>query len=116
MRVYAQAADYGDVGDIYEVEDNMSVATRRGSGGTDMRPAILKFLEETESGGEFGVGGIIVVTDGYLGHDSIVLPEECCVPILWLSSRDYMPFKGCKFAGEFYHFDAETGLLKELLP
>jgi predicted metal-dependent peptidase len=116
MEVHVQQSSYGPTEEIISISDAIigGNVNRTGYGGTNMRPGIMGFIEQTEEEEEYAVGGILVLTDSELGLDSLVTPEETDIPILWLNSRRHNPFKGHRFAGRMFFYDPETGLLDEL--
>lgn len=116
LEVYIQQASDGNVEDIKPLSEVVTHqgGTRLGSGGTDMRPAVLAFQEELEQGGPCRVGAIFVLTDGELDERSRVEPHEVDVPVYWLSYRSrHVPFRG-GYAGEWYWFSPETGEVVKL--
>ena len=116
MEVFVQQSSYGPCEEILPLSEAVigDNVNRVGYGGTNMRPGIMGFVEQTEEGGDYACGGIIVLTDSELGPDSLVKPEETDIPILWLNSRKHNPFKGHRFAGRMFFFDPETGYIEEL--
>ena len=105
--VIVQETSYGTVKNMWRLSDEgiKEFYGRNGYGGTNMRPGIDAFLEQWEFGGEFQVSGVIVMSDGELGTDSIIKPEECHLPLLWLFTRDRNPFKGKPVAGEVLYMN-----------
>lgn len=116
LEVYIQQASDGNVEDIKPLSEVVTQqgGHRLGSGGTDMRPAVLAFQEELEDGGPCRVGAIFVLTDGELDERSRVEPHEVDVPVYWLSYRArQVPFRG-GYAGEWYWFSPDTGEVVKL--
>lgn len=108
MEVYVLETSYGPTDEVWSISDKgvQDMYARVGYGGTNMRPGIDKFLELNEDSTEnVSVGGIIVLSDGELGHDSMITPEEIDIPLLWAFTRDVDPFRGQRYAGEVMYFD-----------
>lgn len=108
LEVFVLETSYGPTDEIWSITEAgvQDMYARIGYGGTNMKPGVMKFLELIEERDpDVQVGGIIVLSDGELGDDSRVTPEECDVPLLWAFSRDINPFKGRRFAGEIMYFD-----------
>lgn len=116
LDTYCIEADDGILAAPWDIKDRdlSTSCTRIGAGGTNMGPGIRRFMEETASRGTFGVGGIIVISDGELGPDSMLKPDEIEIPLLYLFSRKRDPFKGRDYAGDCYYFDAESGYVERI--
>lgn len=108
LEVYVLETSYGPTDEVWSISDAgvQEMYTRVGYGGTNMRPGIDKFLELNEDKTQdIAVGGIIVLSDGELGLDSLITPEEIDIPLLWAFTRDVDPFKNRRYAGEIMYFD-----------
>lgn len=116
LDTYVLEADDGILQEPWNIQDrDLSVQCERvGAGGTNMGPGIDYFVEETEAQGSFAVGGIIVISDGELGPDSMRAPHQVDTPLLYLFSRKRDPFKGRDYAGDCWYFDAETGAVERI--
>lgn len=116
IEVFIQQASDGNLDEIKPLAEVIQgdQGTCLGSGGTDMRPAVLAFQEEIDQQGPYRVGAIFVLTDGELDERSKVLPHEVDVPVYWLSCRSKtVPFTA-SYAGEWYWFSPETGEVTKL--
>lgn len=82
----------------YVLEEYKNIQTRTGYGGTCMRPGIDYFLDQYHERGHHHCNGIIVFSDGELGKDSNIKPNECPLPIMWVFTRktDWEPECGDK--------------------
>lgn len=117
VAVFAQQSSCGETETIWELDpaELKGRVGRVGYGGTNMRPGVMNFMDETLNRTEHAVGGVIVLSDGELGMDSLVLPEEADVPILWLFTRKVSnPFGSRKFAGTMYYFNPEDGTVERI--
>lgn len=112
MEIWIQETSYGTTAPMWRLSEEglKDFYDRNGYGGTNMKPGVMEFIQQIEDRGEVRVGGIIVFSDGELGHDSIVTPEELSyadVPLMWVFSRKMDPFAGKRYAGEIIYFDKE---------
>jgi predicted metal-dependent peptidase len=108
IEVYVLETSYGPTNEVWSISEVgvQEMYQRVGYGGTNMRPGIDKYLELNEDKTQsISVGGIIVLSDGELGLDSIITPEEIDIPLLWAFTRDVDPFKNKRYAGEIMYFD-----------
>lgn len=111
MEVFVLETSYGPTDEVWSITESgvQDMYARVGYGGTNMRPGIEKFLELNEDPcSNVSVGGIIVLSDGELGEDSIIGPEEIDIPLLWAFTRDIDPFKNRRYAGEMMYFDPKN--------
>lgn len=114
LEVLVQETSYGVTAAMWKLSDEgiQSFYSRNGYGGTNMRPGIDAFLEQIDEKNEDAmVGGIIVFSDGELGDDSIITPEELApydIPLLWVFSRKTSkPFGNKRVAGEVIYFEKD---------
>ncbi len=118
FKTFLVQCSYGETHDeIMDVEEVLADGNgeRIGYGGTNMRPGVMRYVAENEEKGECQTGTILVISDGELGMDSLVTPEEVDVPVYWLFSRKVRnPFGGRPFAGEMWYFDAESGYVERI--
>jgi predicted metal-dependent peptidase len=118
FKTFLVQCSYGETHDeILDVEEVLSDGNgeRIGYGGTNMRPGVMRYVTENEEKGECQTGTILVISDGELGMDSLVTPEEVDVPVYWLFSRKVRnPFGSKPFAGEMWYFDADSGYVERI--
>lgn len=113
MEIWIQETSYGVSAPMWKLSEEgiKEFYSRNGYGGTNMRPGVMEFVQQIEEKGDVQVGGIIVFSDGELGLDSLVTPEDldyADVPLLWVFSRNIDPFKSKRFAGEIIYFNKES--------
>ncbi len=114
--VYVQQVDADAQGAIIDVSEvaQASAFARQGAGGTNMRPGIMRFVDETSEDTEHAVGAVVVVSDGYLGMDSYVGADEVDFDVVWLFTNFLNPFGANVPTGRMYHFDADQGTVKPI--
>lgn len=107
--VIVQLSAYGKIGHRFMLDEEPKDLDLKTGGGTCMRPGVMSFLEGSEDDDGFEnitPGAIIVLSDGLLGKDSIVTPQEAGdTPVYWAFTGRRDPFGDDSYAGKIIYLE-----------